>query len=516
MLDKILEIRGVDESFLYPENPHHSATLFKNYDKASKLLINHLQKGSKIFISYDVDIDGFVSGTLVYKYLEIIASNFDIEVKAMYHRKSKGHGVKHQIDQIDSDEGLVIIVDSSSNDFEDSKKLKEKGLDVLILDHHELDKPNEFAVIINPMQAGCNYPNKNMVGASVVYKFLEEFNDSYIGADIEHLEDLVGLGLIADVASMKEEENRYFVNQLITNTNNYGLASLMVATNADTANLNTQSFSYGVAPLLNACLRVGREDLVFNLFLENNGVQMEVLVHEILQQKEIQKEIVDNVLENIDIIETKHAVITQSSEDISGLTGLIANEMTKRYKKHAFVLNDDIMPKGSSRSYQNAKTLDHISLGKSVATANGHQQAYGITLNELDKFVDEVDMLLRKVKKSTDSDYDIEVSKITKQDVDSLKVINRITGKDFPQVKIKISLSALEGKVLGKTGNTYKIATLDGIDILDFNYSEDKYEIGYFDDVVVIGSPNINVWQHPRTKKVTETLQIIADSIEVT
>lgn len=515
MLNKILELRGVDESFLYPTNPEHSATMFKNYDEASKLLINHLNKGSKIFISYDVDIDGFVSGTIVYKYLELIKEQFGITVKPMYHKRSAGHGIKQQFNQIDSDEGLVIIVDSSTNDTDECLTLTERGLDVLILDHHEVDKPNPNAVIINPMQVDCKYPNKNMVGASVVYKFLEEFDDTYTSIGIEHLEDLVGLGLIADVASMKEEENRYFVNQLITNLQNYGISSLMVANGVDTVDVNTQSFSYGVAPILNACLRVGREDLVYDLLVEENAVQMTVIIHEVMQQKEVQKGIVTNILENIEITETKHAVIASTSEKVGGLTGLIANEMTKKYRKHAFVFNDDIMPKGSSRSFDNAKILDFVSVGKSVATTGGHQEAYGIKLNELNKFIDEIDMLLRKVKKSTDSDYDLEVSSVSKRDVEELKILNRITGKDFPQVKIKISLSALDGKVLGKTGNTYKISTLDGVEIIDFNYSEGKYNIDYLDEVVVIGAPSINSWQNPRTRKVTETLQIVAETIEV-
>lgn len=515
MLEKILELRGVDESFLYPTNPDHSATMFKNYDKASKLLINHLNAGSNIFISYDVDIDGFVSGTIMLKFLELIADEYEIKFKPMYHKRKDGHGIKYQFNQIDSDDGLVIIVDSSTNDVKDCLKLKERGLDVLILDHHEVEEKNPHAVVVNPMQAECKYPNKNMVGASVVYKFIEEFNDTYTGVDIEHLQDLVGLGLIADVASMKEEENRYFVNKLITDLQNFGISSLMVANKVDTVDVNTQSFSYGVAPILNACLRVGREDLVFSILTEENAVQMTVIIHEVMQQKEIQKKIVDNVLDNVEITETKYAVIASTSEDVGGLTGLIANEMTKRYKKHAFVFNDDVMPKGSSRSFENAKTLKYVAMGKSVATANGHQEAYGIKLNEMDRFIDEIDMLLRKVKKSTDGDYDLEVNGITKKDVEGLKILNRITGKDFPQVKVKIRLTALEGMVLGKTGNTFKIKTFEDVDVLDFSYSDGKYDIDYFTDVQIIGNPSINVWQNPRTRKVTETLQIIADTIEV-
>ena len=150
MLEKILELRGVDESFLYPTNPNHSATMFKNYDKASKLLVNHLNAGSKIFISYDVDIDGFVSGTIVLKFLEMLKDVYDISVKPMYHKRKDGHGIKYQFSQIDSDEGLVIIVDSSSNDSKDCKLLKDRGLDILAAstDHDPLGKGLSESVIL--------------------------------------------------------------------------------------------------------------------------------------------------------------------------------------------------------------------------------------------------------------------------------------------------------------------------------------------------------------------------------
>lgn len=517
LVNKILESRGFDESVLETNRPNYNAESFLHYNEAMDFLKRMIVSNKPKYVSYDVDIDGFCSGTIVSQYLKKIG----VDVIDVFHARKDGHGIEKQLDQIDMEKGgFLIITDSSTNDNKTLSYLKEMGIEVLVLDHHEVDSDNEFkngtpdAIIINPMLEDCEYPNKDMVGASVCYTIIESFDDNNIGAGTEEFRDLAGFGLIADVASMIEPENRFFVESLLMEQNNAGLRAIIHDLKIDREDLNTRSFSYKISPLLNACLRTGKEELVYRFFNVENDVQMILIVEDIKNQKAIQKDIVANIMDKLEIIETKKAVIAQSSEAIGGITGLIANELTKRYRKHAFVFNDKLKPSGSSRSFDNAKILKSIENIKSVSYARGHQEAFGIEIHSIEDFVKDIDKNLKSDNSKGDVSYDVEVASLDMMDMEDLDKINRITGKHFPNAVVKMKCTVLETKE-GRNKNFHELTTMEEVVLMDFSYSENKYKgIDYFSDIEVIGEPNVNIWVNPRTKKKTVKLQIIIQDLK--
>lgn len=119
----------------------------------------------------------------------------------------KTHGII--TDTIPKDVKLVIAPDSSSNQYEEHKKLKEQGIDVLVLDHHQAEKVSTFACVINNQL--CDYPTKSLSGAGMVYKFC-----SYIDkmADCNYADlflDLASLGNIADMMDLRDFETKHIV-----------------------------------------------------------------------------------------------------------------------------------------------------------------------------------------------------------------------------------------------------------------------------------------------------------------
>lgn len=122
----------------------------------------------------------------------------------------KEHGLI--LEKIPKDVKLVIAPDSSSNQYEEHKILKEQGVDVLVLDHHEADKFSENACVINN-QIG-NYPNKTLSGVGIVYKFCQ-YIDSLLdetkrGADL--ILDLVAIGMVADLMDLRDFETRALIS----------------------------------------------------------------------------------------------------------------------------------------------------------------------------------------------------------------------------------------------------------------------------------------------------------------
>ena len=169
----------------------HSPRLLDNIREGAKLYVQHLSKGSKIFVQVDSDVDGYTSASLLYNYTCMVAPASARNIVFRIH-DGKEHGVI--VDTVPDGVSLVIIPDAGSNQYKEHKVLRERGVDVLILDHHECEEESSDAVVINN-QLSQNYPNKALSGVGVVYKFCK-FIDEVMGQDIaDNYLDLVALGM---------------------------------------------------------------------------------------------------------------------------------------------------------------------------------------------------------------------------------------------------------------------------------------------------------------------------------
>ena len=128
----------------------------------------------------------------------------------------KEHGLEDHIENIiDSNEyyDLVILPDSSSNDYEYHETLGEHNMKCLILDHHEID-PNQAissnAIIINN-QLSPDYPNKELTGAGVTWQFCRQYDYIHNTCFTDDLIDLAALGVCGDMGSILDLENRYIM-----------------------------------------------------------------------------------------------------------------------------------------------------------------------------------------------------------------------------------------------------------------------------------------------------------------
>ena len=179
-----------------------------NIEQGAKMLIRHISQEDKIFIQIDSDADGYTSSSLLINYLNSLFPGY-VQNNISYRvHEGKQHGLI--LETIPEDVKLVIAPDASSNDYEVHQKLRERGIDVLVIDHHEAEKISEYACIINNQL--CDYPTKSLSGVGMVYKFCS-YIDSLLNIDnANQFIDLVALGLIADVMLMKDFETKHLVN----------------------------------------------------------------------------------------------------------------------------------------------------------------------------------------------------------------------------------------------------------------------------------------------------------------
>ena len=144
VVETVLKNRGVG-------NPEHYLNLsadviipytkLNNIDKAVDVFMRHFNRENKISIIVDEDVDGFCSAAMMYLYIKRM--NKDYPVSYILHGRAKAHGLSDDI-EICKDTKLLIIPDAGTNDIDQCAELREKGIDVLILDHHEAEKENPY------------------------------------------------------------------------------------------------------------------------------------------------------------------------------------------------------------------------------------------------------------------------------------------------------------------------------------------------------------------------------------
>lgn len=168
----------------------------------------------------------------------------------------KQHGILPST--IPDNVGLVVAPDSSSNSYEEHKILKDKGIDVLVLDHHEAAYESEDACVINNQL--CDYPTKSLSGAGIVFKFCSYIDEILNVSYADDLLDLVALGIIADMSDIRDFETRYILTEGLLHINNPFL-KVMIANNAFSIGdeVTPIGIAFYVAPYVNAVMRVGTQ-----------------------------------------------------------------------------------------------------------------------------------------------------------------------------------------------------------------------------------------------------------------
>lgn len=415
LLEELLEMRGVADplSLLRVDSGHYcdyynSAYEFSHMEEALDLLWKHLDNEfSHIHLIFDVDVDGLTSGALYYLWHKERYPHIPITFDC---NEGKRHGLNFDIvERIPKETTLLIIPDSSSSDVIFHEELYSTGYDILILDHHEFDtmQPTS-AVIVNCMDG--KYPNTNLTGVGVVYKFLEQY-ELDLAHDLTHLDSLlplVTLGQLADLADVRNLETRGLCLQGLEDfaENNLLLKAIVEEQEYSMkGECNFTTISWYVAPLMNAIFRQGTLEDRIDLFKAicnfeeervytpqrktkdnpNKEPIVESLQKNIIrraksikshQDNEVKKE-VKEIQSMVD--ETDKVIIVDITGIVSpGHSGLIANRLAHQYKRPVILVNDK---GGSGRGYDEhpIENFNEWISQSGLIECSGHGNAFGIT-----------------------------------------------------------------------------------------------------------------------------------------
>ena len=551
-VDQLLKSRGVETPSAYYEPgaeylQNHSD--MENMGQGAMLLEEVIRLGEKILIVVDSDNDGFTSATIMYNYLRDLAP--ELEIDYVLH-EGKQHGLQDHIDRLMEEGrhyGLIICPDSSSNDYEYHERLKEIGTSVLVLDHHITDeKISDNAIIINN-QLSPKYKNKELTGAGVVFQFCR-YLDWYFKSDntnaMKYM-DLAAWGIIGDMGSMLEMENRYIVREGLKHINNkcfwaiarkqdYAITGKIGPSDEElTAALNPISVAFYIVPLVNAMIRVGtmaEKRRLFEAFLDGDklipsgkrgakgtldkaGVEA---ARECSNARNRQNKTLDEAVGAIeikihkyDLLENRVLFVRLDDDDRfpSELNGLVAMKLAAKFKRPTIVarLNKEGINRGSMRGMnQSALTSfkDFLEESKMFEYVSGHDNAAGVSIP--DSYLRDFHKWANEALADIDfgeNCHDVNFERIAAdEDIrDIILDIGNHAGiwgqqNDEPLIHVSdINVTMSDVKIMGKNMDTVKIEKF-GIAYMKFHAKDLIEDLHKYSKVKleIVGRANVNYW----------------------
>lgn len=543
-VEQVLVNRGIK----FEDIPHYLNTtdtdilnpnLIAHIKDGAKMLVQHISQNDKIFIQIDSDCDGYTSAALLMNYLYCLFPGF--VQNNIYYRVHEGkqHGLIP--DEIKKEVRLVIAPDSSSNDYKEHEYLKSNGIDVLVIDHHEAERVSEYACVINNQL--CDYPTKSLCGVGMVYKFCQYLDELSGTAYADQFLDLVALGEVADMMSLRDFETKRLIEKGLKQIRNPYFRG---AIQRDSFHFNDEITPIGVAfyiaPLVNATTRVGTQEeklILFESMLDFKGYELipstkrgckgqaETRVEQACRNctniKNRQTKIRDTSLEKIEqIIETQNLtknkiLLVQVEGADRNLTGLIANQLMSKYQKPTLLLNkiihedDSITWEGSGRGYDKSRFQnfrEFCSNSGLVLYAEGHEGAFGcgIADENINKFISHSNNALKDFDFSPMYmvDFICHVSDLRAKDILDIAALKPLWGKDVEEASLAIEgikITANNISLMSKDRNpTLKITMPEGISLIKFKSSEEEYEKLYSEQgyvtINIVGKCERNIWNN--------------------
>ena len=518
LLSTILVNRNITQEeevrlFLKPtRGDFHNPFLMQDMEKAVERILIAIEKKEKVTIYGDYDVDGITSITVLKSFLQ----ERGLEVGTYIpNRLEEGYGLNKKAIETIAEKGcqLMITVDCGISAIEEINHANALGIETIVTDHHEagIELPKALAVIDNKRK-DSKYPFRELAGVGVVFKLIQAIGMKLNLPEESYLKylDIVCIGTISDIVPLVNE-NRVIAKlglMLIKQTKNIGLKSILQSSGYHKIDSNTISF--GVAPRINACGRMGKADQALKLFLSKNINEVTELTKGLNEYNRIRQETEKQIFESaIKQIEEEHlyqnnSIIVGGENWHHGVIGIVSSKITEMYFKPSILLSfeEDGIGKGSGRSIPGFDLHDALmKCNDTIEKFGGHSMAVGITIRK-EKFKDftkEFEEIAKQAKVSEivpiiKIDAKIDLNEINKEMVESLKELepfgegNKMPIFAFKNLKIDSIRALSEGKHLKltlKDNNTI-------INAIGFNLGNlaEEYRIG--DKIDVAGVLEIN------------------------
>lgn len=516
LLASILVNRGIIDGekinvFLNPtRKDFYNPFLMPDMEIAVKRIVKAIENKEKIMIYGDYDADGITSITVLKKYLNEIGLKTGEYIP---NRLNEGYGLnKDAISKIYNDGyRLMITVDCGISGLEEVEYANSLGMEIIITDHHEpAEKLPEAIAVIDAKRKDNKYPFNQLAGVGVVFKLIQAISTELKLEEKEYLKylDLVCIGTISDIVPLVDE-NRVIAKlglKLIEKTKNIGLKTLLNI--ADLKKIDSNAISFGVAPRINACGRMGFQEEALQLFLTEDSGEATKIAKRLVQfnqeRQAKEKQIFEEVIEKIEKDNKDKKCIVLAEENWHhGVIGIVASKITEIYYKPSILIClEGDKGKGSGRSVPGFDLYTALTkCSDYIEKFGGHSMAIGITIKKenfeklkeaIEKYAQESN--ISDIMPIINIDKEINLKNINIEEVKSLELLEPFGEANkmplFLLRNLKIdSIRALSGgkhlKLTLKQDNNI-------VDAIGFNMGDLSKEYLLGDKVDVVGTIEIN------------------------
>jgi len=370
----------------------HDPFLMKDMKAAVSRILKAIEKGERIMVYGDYDVDGTTSVALMSTYLETLSTNITAYIPDRY---SEGYGISYQgIDYAyDNEITLIVALDCGIKAIEKVAYANEKGIDFIICDHHRPGDqiPNAVAVL-DPKRNDCAYPYKELCGCGVGFKLIHALNDS-IERPFEELIpylDLVATAIGADIVPMNGENRvlAFYGMQVINGEPRAGFKALIAQVKKQELSITDVVFT--IAPRINAAGRMKHGLHAVELLVEKDLEKAKEFAIAIeaynYSRREADKEITEEALlqiKNNEEYERKTTVVYEPHWH-KGVIGIVASRLTETYYRPTLVFT-----KSGEKLAASARSVVGFDVYNALEASSeyieqfgGHMYAAGLTLTE--------------------------------------------------------------------------------------------------------------------------------------
>lgn len=401
----IIDEKEITEYLYGGKEALHNPHLLKDVDKAAGIIAEGIAEKKAMRIIGDYDIDGVNATYILLDGIRRCGGNVDA---AIPDRMKDGYGInEHLIEQALSDgKELLITCDNGIAAINEINFAKEKGMTVVVTDHHEIPYRNteqgkEFLrsnadAIVNPKQNDCLYPCKGICGAVVAWKLVQVLYER-MDIPVEEADIFIenaGFATVGDVMDLTGE-NRILVKlglKALEHTKNPGMKALIAKNKLSDKPLSAYHIGFVLGPCINASGRLDTAKRSLELLLERDEVKASALAGELVELNESRKYMTQQetqkALEQIEKEgrEKDKVLVVYLPECHESLAGIIAGRIREAYQRPVFVLTrGEEGVKGSGRSIEAYSMFDKMTEVAELFTKyGGHPMAAGLSMREED------------------------------------------------------------------------------------------------------------------------------------
>ena len=440
VLSELLVKRGVEtfeqaRRFFRPSlDDLHDPFLMKDMDVAVERLRKAITSGEKILVYGDYDVDGTTAVSLVYSFIKRFTSGVDFYIPDRY---DEGYGVSRKGIDWAAENGftLIITLDCGIKAIEKARYASDKGIDMIICDHHlpEDELPAAVAVL-DPKRGDCFYPFDDLSGCGVGFKLVQAYSLRY-GVPFESLVpllDLLVVSISSDLVTMVGE-NRVLAHyglKVLNENPRKGLLAIINLSKLEPGHLTIDDIVFKIGPRLNAAGRMDTGRLSVELLTAADEATATMVGEKINdsnnERKSIDRETTREALEMVEqgrCIVNNNAIIVYNPAWNKGVVGIVASRLVEAYYKPTVVLTkSNGFVTGSARSVAGFDLYSSIEQCADILeNFGGHVYAAGLTLKEehIEEFGSRVDSYIKQsitkemLTPVTEVDSKLDFSRIT-------------------------------------------------------------------------------------------------------